>query len=76
MTTTEPVTYIPLDRAAICANCDAIHVLADCCPGCGSDNVMALARWIGRVNDDSPFGVAGGLPSRVRFLAHPPARRA
>ena len=57
MTTTEPVTYIPLTVAAICLTCEALHILADHCPACGSDNVMAVARWLGCVNDAPPISL-------------------
>lgn len=75
MNATEPVTYIPLEVAAICVSCEALHVIADVCPGCGSDNVMALARWIGRVNEPEFAAADAGSSLPAGSIVRPTSAR-
>lgn len=43
---------------------------------CSAECFYALMRSLFEAAMTDERGVAGGLPSRVRFVAHPPARRA
>lgn len=45
---------IPLDRAALCVACDAVFELTERCPGCASEHVVSLGRWLSRDGDKSP----------------------
>lgn len=42
---------IRLERALLCAGCDALYEMRDgpdCCPACGSGQAMAIARALNR----------------------------
>jgi len=41
-----PVGYVPLARAAICLDCEAVFVIGNTCANCASTQVMPLAAWL------------------------------
>lgn len=41
-----PQGYVPLARAAICLDCEALFVIGPSCPACASEHFIPLATWI------------------------------
>lgn len=39
---------VRLERAALCLSCEAVFELTEHCPGCGSEHLASLARWLNR----------------------------
>jgi hypothetical protein len=40
-----PQGYVPMNRAAVCLDCNAIFYLGPSCPACASAHFMSLERW-------------------------------
>ena len=45
---TPDIAFIPLDKAALCENCDCIVRSLEECPACGGTHMLALAPILNR----------------------------
>jgi len=49
-----PMGYVPLARAAICVDCEALFLMGAACANCASTQVIPIALWLDRVRVDGP----------------------
>jgi len=41
-----PQGYVPLGRACVCLDCEAVFLVGPTCPACASEHFVPLATWM------------------------------
>lgn len=69
------MTFIPMARAMVCLNDDAVFDLADgvmSCPSCGGEFFQPLQVWLGSAKEGGRQTVSGAVTTHGTLTVEPP----